>query len=76
MRTVDQYLYGVVQAQSQEDFDEVKGDGDRSATGKRDYGSRSSVRSSISDVSLPKLSERLSEPQPELEANNAARHDH
>lgn len=34
MRTIDQYLYGVVQAQRDEDFEEVKGDGDRSSLGR------------------------------------------
>ena len=57
MRTVDQYLYGVIQAQRDEDLDEARGDGDRSAKGKRDAEVRNSVRSTISDVSLPKLSE-------------------
>ena len=57
----------MVQAQRDEDLEEVRHDGDRSAAGKRDYGSRSSVRSTISDVSLPKLSENNSEPLPEEE---------
>ena len=34
MRTVDKHLYGVVQAQRDDDFEEVQGDGDRSTTGK------------------------------------------
>ena len=57
MRTVDKYLYGVVQAQRDEDYDEARGDGDRSAKGKLEFGTRNSVQSTISDVSLPKLSE-------------------
>lgn len=34
MRTIDQFLYGVVQAQRDEDYEEAKGDGDRSSVGK------------------------------------------
>lgn len=47
----------------------MKGDLNRSEKGKRDYGTRDSVRSTISDVSLPRLSELASEPLPEEEAD-------
>ena len=47
MRTVDKHLYGVVQAQREDDFEEVQGDGDRSTTGKmrQDTGARVEVKS-------------------------------
>lgn len=87
MRTVDKHLYGVVQAQRDDDFEEVQGDGDRSTTGKMRMDANSngvkdlairgqeSERSSLSEISLPKLSESGHEqvPEEEMSANKLDR---
>lgn len=51
MCTVDQYLYGIVQSSPDDEFEEVRGDQNRSASGKSLRSQPASARSYFSSLS-------------------------